>query len=92
LIFAEVLYILLIINKSWRYEAACKRCVRKLGGSLEELKNRRFSNVGLLALRALEQMMEACVAKEGLHFHGHPRTAHKNRLGASTANQQDANT
>lgn len=50
-----------------------------LGGSLEELKNRRFSNVGLLALRALEQMTEACAAKEGLHFHEHPRTAHKNR-------------
>lgn len=50
-----------------------------LEGSLEELKNRRFSNVGLLALRAFEQMIEACAVKEGLHFHEHPRTAHKNR-------------
>jgi len=48
-------------------------------GAAEELKNRRFSNVGLLCLRALEQMIEACASKEGLHFHGHPRTAHKNR-------------
>jgi hypothetical protein len=48
-------------------------------GALEELKNRRFSNVGLLSLRALEQMIEACAVKEGLHFHEHPRTAHKNR-------------
>ena len=50
-----------------------------LKGALEELKNERFSNVGLLSLRALEQMIEACAAKEGLHFHEHPRTAHKNR-------------
>ena len=48
-------------------------------GALGELKSRRFSNVGLLSLRALEQMIEACAAKEGLHFHEHPRTAHKNR-------------
>jgi len=24
-------------------------------------------------------MIEACASKEGLHFHEHPRTAHKNR-------------
>lgn len=48
-------------------------------GALEELTNKRFSNVGLLALRALEQMVEACAVKEGLHFHEYPRTAHKNR-------------
>ena len=50
-----------------------------LKGALDELKNKRFSNVGLLSLRALEQMIEACASKEGLHFHEHPRTAHKNR-------------
>ncbi|MDI6904703.1 MAG: hypothetical protein QMD13_04340 [Candidatus Bathyarchaeia archaeon] len=50
-----------------------------LKGAQEELKNQRFSNVGLLVLRALEQMIEACSVKEGLHFHEHPRTAHKNR-------------
>lgn len=50
-----------------------------LKGASEELKNGRFTNVGLLSLRALEQMIEACAAKEGLHFHEHPRTAHKNR-------------
>ena len=48
-------------------------------GAIEELKNCRFSNVGILSLRALEQMIEACASKEGLHFHEHPRTAHKNR-------------
>jgi len=50
-----------------------------LKGALDEMKNKRFTNVGLLSLRALEQMMEACASKEGLHFHEHPRTAHKNR-------------
>jgi len=53
--------------------------LENFNGASEELKNRRFSNVGLLSLRALEQMIEACTAKEGLHFHEHPRTAHKNR-------------
>ena len=48
-------------------------------GARDELKNKRFANVGLLSLRALEQMVEACAAREGLHFHEHPRTAHANR-------------
>lgn len=48
-------------------------------GSIDEFKNGRFSNVGLLSMRALEQMIEACAAKEDLHFHEHPRTAHRNR-------------
>jgi len=48
-------------------------------GAMEEVKNKRFTNVGLLCLRALEQLVEACAAKEGLHFHEHPRTAHMNR-------------
>jgi len=50
-----------------------------LKGALDELKNKRLTNVGLLSLRALEQMIEACASKEGLHFHEHSRTAHKNR-------------
>jgi hypothetical protein len=53
--------------------------LENLKGALEELKNQRFSNVGLLFLRALEQMIEACASKEGLHFHEHPKSAHKNR-------------
>lgn len=48
-------------------------------GATEELKSRRFTNVSLLSLRALEQMIEACAAKEGLHFHEYPRAAHRNR-------------
>jgi len=48
-------------------------------GAADELEKRRYSNVGLLCLRALEQMIEACASKEELHFHENPRTAHKNR-------------
>jgi len=48
-------------------------------GAIEELEKKRFTNVAILTLRALEQMVEACAAKQGLHFHEHPRTAHMNR-------------
>jgi hypothetical protein len=48
-------------------------------GANEELESKRFSNVGFLCLKALEQMIEACASKEDLHFHEHPRTAHNNR-------------
>jgi len=50
-----------------------------LNGAREEYRSSRYSNVGLLALRSLEQMVEACAARENLHFHQHPRTAHQNR-------------
>jgi|Deesub1362A_J573_1020465.scaffolds.fasta_scaffold00210_25 hypothetical protein len=53
--------------------------LENLNGAVEEAKNKRFSNVGLLAVRSLEQMIEACAFKDGLHFHEHPRTAHRNR-------------
>jgi len=53
--------------------------LENLNGARGELRNKRYSNVGLLSLRALEQMIEACAAKAGLHFHEHPRTAHRNR-------------
>ncbi|MEM3562515.1 MAG: hypothetical protein QXR19_04760 [Candidatus Jordarchaeaceae archaeon] len=48
-------------------------------GAADEFKKGRYSNVGFLCLRALEQMIEACASKEELHFHESPRTAHKNR-------------
>jgi len=43
-----------------------------LNGARGEYQSKRYSNVGLLALRSLEQMIEACAAKENLHFHLHP--------------------
>jgi hypothetical protein len=48
-------------------------------GAVDEFEKGRYSNVGLLCLRALEQMIEACASREELHFHENPRTAHKNR-------------
>lgn len=48
-------------------------------GALDELKKGRFVNVGLLAIKAMEQAIEACAAGENLHFHQAPRTAHANR-------------
>jgi hypothetical protein len=48
-------------------------------GTKSEYGAGRFSNVGLLAIKALEQAIEACVAKEGLHLHEHPPTAHVKR-------------
>ena len=48
-------------------------------GALSELKAGRHSNVGLLAIKALEQAIEACAAKGQLHFHEKPKTSHTNR-------------
>ena len=48
-------------------------------GAESELRAGRYSNVALLAIRSLEQAVEACAAAEGLHFHEHPRTAHAKR-------------
>ena len=51
----------------------------KREGALEELKAGRYTNVADLALKAAEQAIEAAAAKEGLHFHSSPRTAHAYR-------------
>jgi len=50
-----------------------------LNGAKQEYRSKRYSNVALLAIRSLEQIVEACAAMENLHFHQHPRTAHHNR-------------
>jgi len=63
--------------------------MENLKGAQQELKHRRVSNVGLLSLRALEQMIEACAAKEGLHFHDYPRMAHRNRRNWLKENHPD---
>lgn len=77
---AKALCVLLIINKIVD-EAVhhAEISEENLQGARGEFANGRFTNVGLLSLRALEQMVEACASKEGLHFHEHPRTAHRNR-------------
>lgn len=51
----------------------------KRAGTIDELKKKRYTNVGDLALKAVEQAIEACASREKLHFHVHPRSAHANR-------------
>jgi hypothetical protein len=48
--------------------------------ALEEFDKRRYMVVGDLAIKAVEQAIEALAALEGLHFHMHPRSAHSRRL------------
>lgn len=48
--------------------------------ALDEFEKGRFMVVGDLAIKAVEQAIEALAALEGLHFHLHPRSAHSRRL------------
>ncbi|MCD6510752.1 MAG: hypothetical protein J7L11_10255 [Thermoprotei archaeon] len=40
----------------------------------------RYTVVGDLAIKAVEQAIEALASLEGLHFHVHPRSAHAKRI------------
>lgn len=51
----------------------------KMVGALYEFSGNRYTNVGDLALKAIEQAIEACASREDLHFHTEPRTAHVKR-------------
>jgi len=48
--------------------------------SLEEFEKRRYMVVGDLAIKTVEQAIEALASREGKHFHLHPRSAHSGRL------------
>ena len=48
--------------------------------ALEEFGKKRYMVVGDLAIKTVEQAIEALAALEGIHFHLHPRSAHSNRL------------
>jgi len=48
--------------------------------ALDEFEKGRFMVVGDLAIKAVEQAIEALAALEGIHFHLHPRSAHARRL------------
>lgn len=52
----------------------------KKQGALHEFQARRYSNAADLALKAVEQAIEAAASKRGLHFHTKPRTAHSERM------------
>lgn len=52
----------------------------KKAAALEEFEKGRFSVAGDLAVKAVEQAIEAVASQEGLHFHTEPRTAHARRM------------
>lgn len=56
-----------------------KLAKEKRQGALSEYHQGRFTNVGDLALKAVEQAIESVVAKDDLHFHTQPSTAHAER-------------
>jgi len=51
----------------------------KREGALREFSAGAYSNVADLALKAVEQAIEAVAAKRDIHFHVRPRTAHVER-------------
>lgn len=51
----------------------------KREGTLREFSARAYSNTADLALKAVEQAIEAVAAKHDIHFHTRPRTAHAER-------------
>jgi len=51
----------------------------KRSGALREFSAGAYSNTSDLALKAVEQAIEAVAAKDDIHFHVRPRTAHLER-------------
>jgi hypothetical protein len=56
-----------------------KMAREKYVGANQEFTSGRHSNVADLALKAVEQAIEAKAAMDGLHFHARPRNAHAER-------------
>ncbi len=52
----------------------------KREAALDEFKKRRYTVVGDLTLKAVEQAIEAVASQLGMHFHLTPRTAHAERV------------
>ncbi len=46
----------------------------------DEYMKARYTVVGDLAIKAVEQVIEAVASLEDIHFHTRPRTAHANRI------------
>ena len=49
--------------------------------TIEEFHKKRYMVVGDLAIKAVEQAIEAAASLEGKHFHVIPRSAHAQRVG-----------
>lgn len=52
----------------------------KREAALDEFKKRRYTVVGDLTLKAVEQAIETVASQLGMHFHLTPRTAHAERV------------
>jgi hypothetical protein len=61
-------------------EHHCKLAKEKRIAALEEFDKRRYTVVGDLAIKAVEQAIEALASLENLHFHLRPKSAHANRI------------
>jgi hypothetical protein len=61
-------------------EAHTKAAREKRQAALDEYEKKRYRVVGDLAIKTVEQAIEAATALEGEHFHLDPRSAHSNRI------------
>lgn len=61
-------------------EVHVKAAREKRLAALDEYGKRRYMVVGDLAIKTVEQAVEALAALEGKHFHLLPRSAHSNRM------------
>jgi hypothetical protein len=61
-------------------EAHTKAAREKRTAALDEYEKKRYMVVGDLAIKTVEQAIEAMAASEGEHFHLLPRSAHSNRI------------
>ena len=58
----------------------------KREAALDEFSKGRYTVVGDMVLKAVEQAIEAAASKEGNHFHANPRIAHALRTKWAKAN------
>lgn len=61
-------------------EVHVKAAREKKLAALDEFDKKRYIVVGDLAIKTVEQAIEALAALEGVHFHLHLRSAHRERL------------
>jgi len=61
-------------------EVHVKAAREKRLAALDEFDRKRYMVVGDLAIKAVEQAIEALAALDGMHFHLRPRSAHSGRL------------
>jgi len=61
------------------YHAKLAREKKRL--ALDEFAHHRYTTVGVLALRAVVEALDACASRKKLHFHTNQRTAQAERSG-----------